>query len=343
MSALIVNPDGAPMRLTAVDRDWRDAMPIDPREAIRTFNQVRMALGASTGTVPIFRWRSDKESADGYATVGAANSKLSKQRDLLIGGVTTLPHKSAWHWLRDTDAKQVIPVANALGLFPDELLKVLSRSVCSHKTTGCGNVCLITEAGRDEHRWVNASAADRWSGNIKRAQLARLILTLARPDAALTLELEAMQRTAEVAADIGRGFRWRVNIADDIAREVNPRYRYSLIDSARESGQAVAYSYSKRPDRFSTAAHTVCLSASERTTDEQIAARLAAAGTVAVPLLGIGRDEPMPATYRGFPLVDGDKTDDRTSDPAGHCVGLRVKGSRAATLDHRGFLREWVA
>jgi len=39
------------------------------------------------------------------------------------------------------------------------------------------------------------------------------------------------------------------------------------------------------------------------------------------------RGEELPATYLGIRVVDGDKTDDRTTDPRGVIVGLRAKGA----------------
>jgi hypothetical protein len=37
--------------------------------------------------------------------------------------------------------------------------------------------------------------------------------------------------------------------------------------------------------------------------------------------------QPLPTTYLGLPVVDGDLHDDRTVDPVGCIVGLRAKGA----------------
>jgi hypothetical protein len=328
-------------RLTPVDRAWRDAELIPVREAQRLYNVVRGITG-NVSDVGIFSWDAKKDSASGFATVGAANSKMGKSKDLLIGGITTLPARSARTWLTDTDGRYLESLAGSLWLTVDEVRTRLGRTVCPHSTK-CTVVCLITEAGRDEGHWDTAGDAERWMSSIKRTQLARLILTLCRPSVALTLELEMIRRTADLADRLGRGFRWRVNVADDIAREANPVYAATLAELRERYGRTVAYSYTKRADRVTTAGHYLCLSATEKTTDAQISARLESGGTVAVPLLGIRKGQPMPGTYRGFPLADGDTSDDRTTDPAGHVIGLRVKGRRAPAMAHGGFLREWSA
>lgn len=49
------------------------------------------------------------------------------------------------------------------------------------------------------------------------------------------------------------------------------------------------------------------------------------------------RKMPLPATFRGLPVIDGDKSDLRFRDPSGVIVALRAKGS--AILDESGFVR----
>jgi hypothetical protein len=59
-------------------------------------------------------------------------------------------------------------------------------------------------------------------------------------------------------------------------------------------------------------------------------------GKVAAVFGGLGRTRPMPAEYRGFPVVDGDETDLTFSRPAGSILGLRAKGK--AKADRSGFV-----
>lgn len=52
------------------------------------------------------------------------------------------------------------------------------------------------------------------------------------------------------------------------------------------------------------------------------------------------RTKPLPTYWRGFPVVDGDKTDLRFLDPKGVVIGLRAKGD--ARGDYSGFVVEGV-
>jgi hypothetical protein len=59
---------------------------------------------------------------------------------------------------------------------------------------------------------------------------------------------------------------------------------------------------------------------------------LAAGGNVAV----VFRSPPLPATWNGYPVVDGDQTDLRFLDGTNVVVGLKAKGT--AKNDSTGFV-----
>jgi hypothetical protein len=63
---------------------------------------------------------------------------------------------------------------------------------------------------------------------------------------------------------------------------------------------------------------------------------LADGGRVAAVFGGIGRNQPMVASYKGWPVVDGDETDLTFSRPQGTILGLRAKG--LAKQDQTGFV-----
>ncbi len=86
------------------------------------------------------------------------------------------------------------------------------------------------------------------------------------------------------------------------------------------------YDYTKRNDRDSVPSnYDITYSASEKTTPEQILAKVANGTRVAV-VFGVTRKNPLPPTYLGIPVVDGDKSDARHLDPNNVVVGLRAKG-----------------
>jgi hypothetical protein len=49
-----------------------------------------------------------------------------------------------------------------------------------------------------------------------------------------------------------------------------------------------------------------------------------------------GSKDPLPATYLGFPVFDGDTDDMRFKDPAGHWIGLRAKGKARTDVPRVG-------
>lgn len=79
----------------------------------------------------------------------------------------------------------------------------------------------------------------------------------------------------------------------------------------------------------------------QHTPDDYLAAILRGGDNVAMPFgVARGRDLPTSWTLDGstFPVIDGDLSDDRTEDPRGVIVGLRVKGT-AGRRDRSGFIR----
>lgn len=70
--------------------------------------------------------------------------------------------------------------------------------------------------------------------------------------------------------------------------------------------------------------------------DKEAAKAMAQGYNVAV-VMRVGRQEAKPATWGGYPVVNGDETDLRFLDPAGHIVALFPKGK--ARHDTLGFVR----
>jgi hypothetical protein len=97
------------------------------------------------------------------------------------------------------------------------------------------------------------------------------------------------------------------------------------------------YTAYRMTDRAPMAGYHLTRSAKETTTDADIIADLASGVNVAIPF-AVRKGDPLPETFLGFPVIDGDLTDDRTLDPRGVVVGLRAKGSRGKA-DASGFVR----
>jgi hypothetical protein len=102
------------------------------------------------------------------------------------------------------------------------------------------------------------------------------------------------------------------------------------------------YDYTKNWSRVSMPNYSLTHSASERTSPADIVAKVATGATVAVVFetkyrSGAAVQHPLPETYYGAPVIDGDKTDERFND-TGVVVGLRAKG-KAAQLPVGGFVK----
>lgn len=114
------------------------------------------------------------------------------------------------------------------------------------------------------------------------------------------------------------------------------------------------YDYTKSMKRAMAAAagtglydnYRLCYSVNEHSDMEQVKALLRAGGTAAVVLdvryVNKDNKDEMPTSFMGFPMIDGDAKDDRSSDPRGCFVGLRLKGTKAKRADaiRCGFARK---
>lgn len=149
---------------------------------------------------------------------------------------------------------------------------------------------------------------------------------------------------AEIAAALRRHGRinLRLNTTSDIRWEhVSPE----MVDALAAAG-VVLYDYTAHQpaDRVESDAYQLTYSAKEpaHTTDEYLAGILAGGSNVAMPFT-TPRGHALPATWNGFPVIDGDESDERRNDPRGVVVGLRAKGHRWKKDNAAGFIREAVS
>lgn len=83
-----------------------------------------------------------------------------------------------------------------------------------------------------------------------------------------------------------------------------------------------------------------CKSATEYTTPAMFAMFRMNGLNHAVPF-NLGRNDPLPETYLGIPVVDGDHDDLRFLDPDGVIVGLRYKVAHGVSVsESNGFIRD---
>ena len=194
--------------------------------------------------------------------------------------------------------------------------------VCRYRTAGCASVCL-------------ESAGKGGLDSVQRGRIWKTRLLGSHP------ELFIREVAGELRKALGRrpldslGRRFgrvpvRLNVLSDLPYE---KFAPALFtDPSLRACQW--YDYTKNPRRTPPANYHLTFSASERTSD--LVAAAGHYGTVAV-VFSTKRGRPLPATFDGLPVLDGDVSDSRWQDAAG-IVGLRAKGL-AVGDDGGGFVR----
>lgn len=186
-------------------------------------------------------------------------------------------------------------------------------NVCPWATSGCRAACLNT-AGRGQF------------DEVQRGRQVRTRFFGAHPKAFLTLithEIDlAVRRHGRVAV--------RLNGTSDIRWEVLAPFLFERWGEA-----VVFYDYTKSPTRQVPDNYHLTYSVNERDSVLSIRRKLERYGRAAI-VLDTKKNEPLPDTWHGMPVVDGDKDDQRWLDH-GVLVGLRAKGE--AKHDTSGFVR----
>lgn len=248
---------------------------------------------------------------------------------LTAHGVTTL--------LSDPLANPKIAKNGKLGVLAAPLHLAPARlsgyETCPQRSAGCTAGCLNT-AG-------NPAYAE---GKAKARNARTKLYFEARPVfmAQLVKEIAALVRRAE-RAQMEPAV--RLNVTSDIAWERVP----CVVDGVQHRSVMDAfpdvqfYDYTKVNKRAIAAAldagwpvnYHLTFSLTEAN-DEQAARVLQVGGNVAVAFHA-KRGKPLPASFMGRPVIDGDEHDFRPADVAGVIVGLRAKGQ--AIGDTSGFVR----
>lgn len=236
-----------------------------------------------------------------------------------------------------------------LHLAPSMLSGIVN--VCSRATAGCIAACLNT-AGRG-----GIIRAGETTNAIQLCRIRRTELLVSHPlifAGMLSADIAELQRAA---ARHGMRPALRLNgtsdlywgwLANDLgkawdAANVRPSRASAVIrDIVASACDAMpVYDYTKRPglradyDAAGLPVHLTFSRAETAANKRDAKAALANGQNVAV-VFSTKRNVPLPATFGGFPVIDGDAHDLRFLDPAGVVVGLRAKGR--ARKDATGFV-----
>ena len=264
----------------------------------------------------------DDISAKRWMTLDSAKfDKTRRNTDVVPAGVTLLSATGARTEWASLTARERSAWAEVLEYSVDDIDELVRHTVCERSTKGCRDGCVV------------ARSRNAQNGTTPLTRLARTLLTLAHPAESLELTRAALdEMVVRHGAD---DVRWRMNIGDDV--------RWECIAPGM-LGVAAAYAYTKhapaaRPEMPGLT--RIVYSASERWSDAQILESCGQGHTVAV-VFTTRRNQVLPTTWRGTPVVDGDATDDLWTHPHGVIVGLTVKGPDNATIEaaiRSGFAR----
>ena len=211
--------------------------------------------------------------------------------------------------------------------------KISGIDVCKYATPGCSSACLFT-AGRGQQTQVQTARIRRT--NYLFGNRTQYFLDLER-------EISAFIRKAN---RIGFIPTVRLNGTSDLPYERMPfigkdgrRYE-SIMDRFQD---LKFYDYTKDPNRAADQPYNLTYSRAETPTNQAHALDLLKQGINVAVVFGVsnrkdklGNKKPLPQTWQGFKVIDGDINDLRFLDPAGVVVGLRNKGK--ATKDSTGFV-----
>jgi hypothetical protein len=189
------------------------------------------------------------------------------------------------------------------------------RNLCPFATPGCARACF---ADFDRLAWPQ----------VKRAAVARTLMLTRHPES-----FQAILR-ADLARELAHAGRRplvaRLNVVSDVAWERDCPGLFANFPMVKFMDYTKDISRILDPNR--PANYHLTFSRSE-VNEEDCHRALAAGHNVTV----VFRKPPFPATYWGYPVIDGDRNDLRFLDPAPCIVALRAKGA-GARRDTTGFV-----
>jgi hypothetical protein len=194
-------------------------------------------------------------------------------------------------------------------------------NVCPHASADCVALCLNV-SGR-------SAAGDRMSDIILRARIARARFYFQDRATFLKLLKREIAREAVKARRAGEQLIVRLNVVSDLDwARIHP-------DVITDNADVQFYGYTKNPramSRFLNGEYppNYHLTFSRSEVNEMEALDFLAAGANVAVVFDTRytstMKRPLPAGWKGFPVIDGDETDLRFLDPRGVVVGLRAKG-----------------
>jgi hypothetical protein len=194
--------------------------------------------------------------------------------------------------------------------------KISGYEVCPRRTDGCTASCLYT-SGRGAF------------SNVQKARIKRTKLFFEKRELFLSMLKLDIRLIEVMAKDKGMTPAIRLNGTSDI-----DWIRFGIME---EFPNVKFYDYTKVLNRLSKPLpdnYYLTFSRSGHN-DIECDAAIKMGANVSV-VFALDKKSPMPTTWNGAPVFDGDDTDARFLDPKNHVIGLRAKGK--AKYDTSGFV-----
>ena len=194
-------------------------------------------------------------------------------------------------------------------------------NACAGASPGCTDAC------------VHFAGNPIYMPGKERARIAKTKLYFEARAAFLVLLESDLIWLAAKAERLGFICGWRPNATTDIPYERVKIRGVNVIEFAKSLG-IVPYDYTAIVKRAINKPYHITFSRKENNDDDCLKV-LRGGGNVAV-VFGIKRGAPLPATWQGYEVIDGDLSDWRPGDKINVVVGLREKGK--AKTDTSGFV-----
>ena len=194
------------------------------------------------------------------------------------------------------------------------------HNVCAGASLGCIKACLHT-AGNPAHM-----------AGKQRARIAKTQLYFSNREAFLVLLFDDMAWLARKAERLGLVAGLRPNATSDLPIERIKLHGVSIVDHANNL-KIRLYDYTAILKRALASPYHLTFSRKEDNDDACI--KVLKAGKNVAAVFEVSKAKPLPKTWKGFPVLNGDESDWRPGDKLGHVIGLKAKG--LAKKDTSGF------
>jgi hypothetical protein len=201
--------------------------------------------------------------------------------------------------------------------------KTSGYNVCSHSTPECRMGCLANSGRVKVEDYAGKS-------KIKSARIKKTMLFFEQPDFFMAWMISEMKSFQKKAEKDGYAFSARLNGTSDIDWANVGAYGETIFDIFPE---VQFYDYTKNPAKFKNKPSNYHLTFSYTGRNWHVCEAILNAGFNVAVVFDTKKNEALPATFRGYEVINGDLTDYRPLDGNGVIVGLHYKESANKTVN----------